>query len=220
MVKINFTNARHKRRKKVLKMAKGYFGSKKNLYKTAHEQVMRSLQYAYRDRRQKKRNFRRLWIIRINAGCKNNNISYSSFIHGLILSKIEVNRKILADIAFSQPEMFTEYVNLSKNSLNQKKNNILKINEDNNQNVFNDSLKNIQIKNIKIIEKKKKIDNNSEIKISPIVPNDQNNRKEMEKKIELDKMLLYDLKKIAKEKKIKNFSKLNKKELINILKKI
>lgn len=82
---------------------------------------MRSLQYAYRDRRRRKRDFRKLWITRINAGCSKNNISYSLFIHGLILSKTEINRKMLAEISFSQPKMFSEYVNLSKYHLDQKK---------------------------------------------------------------------------------------------------
>lgn len=117
MVRINFVTARHKKRKKILKLAKGYVGSKSTLFRTAKEQVMRSLQYAYRDRRQKKRNFRKLWITRINAGCLNNNISYSKFIHGLALSKIEINRKMLADMAYNEPQMFVNYVNISKKAL-------------------------------------------------------------------------------------------------------
>lgn len=121
MVKVNFVTARHKRRKKILKLAKGYFGSKSVLYKTAHEQVMRSLQYAYRDRRQKKRNLRKLWITRISAGCLNNDIRYSQFMHGLLLSKIEINRKILADIVHNEPQMFSNYVDLSKKALENKK---------------------------------------------------------------------------------------------------
>ncbi|WP_341266475.1 50S ribosomal protein L20 [Candidatus Phytoplasma fraxini] len=120
MVKTNFVTARHKKRKKILKLAKGYFGSKSTLYKTANEQVMRSLQYAYRDRRQKKRNFRKLWITRINAACLQNDIRYSKFIHGLLLSNIEINRKILSDMAFNEPNMFVNYINLAKNALKQK----------------------------------------------------------------------------------------------------
>ena len=84
-----------KRRKRVLKLAKGYFGSKHTLYKTANEQVMKSLQYAYRDRRQKKRDFRKLWITRINAAARMNGLSYSKLMHGLKLAGIEVNRKML-----------------------------------------------------------------------------------------------------------------------------
>ena len=86
-----------KRRKRVLKLAKGYFGSKHTLYKTANEQVMKSLQYSYRDRRQKKRDFRKLWITRINAAARMNGLSYSKLMHGLKLAGIEVNRKMLAD---------------------------------------------------------------------------------------------------------------------------
>ena len=96
-----------KRRKRVLKLAKGYFGSKHTLYKTANEQVMKSLQYAYRDRRQKKRDFRKLWITRINAAARMNGLSYSKLMHGLKLAGIEVNRKMLADLAVSDAAAFT-----------------------------------------------------------------------------------------------------------------
>ncbi|MBD4684445.1 50S ribosomal protein L20, partial [Xanthomonas citri pv. citri] len=85
-----------KRRKKVLKLAKGYFGSKHTLYKVANQQVMKSGNYAFRDRRQKKRDFRKLWITRINAAARMNGLSYSRLMHGLKLSGIEVNRKMLA----------------------------------------------------------------------------------------------------------------------------
>ena len=106
-----------RRRKKILKLAKGYFGSKHALYRTAHEQVMRSLAYAYRDRKQKKREFRKLWIQRINAGAKLNGMKYSTLIHGLSLASVTVNRKMLADIAIHQPEDFTAYCNLAKDAL-------------------------------------------------------------------------------------------------------
>lgn len=104
-----------RRRNKVLKLAKGYFGSKHTLYKTAHEQVMRSLKYSYRDRRAKKRNFRKLWISRINAACKMNDIKYSRFINGLKLANIEINRKMLAEIAVSDMPTFVKYVEIAKN---------------------------------------------------------------------------------------------------------
>ncbi|MBY7576839.1 50S ribosomal protein L20, partial [Candidatus Phytoplasma sp. Tabriz.2] len=117
MAKISFTPARHRRRKKVLKMAKGYFGSKSTLYKTAHEQVMRSLQYAYRDRKQRKRDFRKLWISRINAGAMLCGMQYSRLMHGLALAKVDVNRKVLADLAHLQPETFAQYVQLAKEAL-------------------------------------------------------------------------------------------------------
>ena len=88
-----------KRRKKVLKLAKGYYGSKHTLYKVANQQVMKSLMYAYRDRRQKKRDFRKLWITRINAAARINGLSYSRLMHGLKVAGIEVNRKMLAELA-------------------------------------------------------------------------------------------------------------------------
>ena len=105
------TKARHK---KVLKEAKGYFGSKHRLYKTAKEQLMHSGQYAFRDRRQKKREFRRLWIVRINAACRENEISYSRFIEGLNKAGVEINRKMLSEIAINDPKAFAELVKTAK----------------------------------------------------------------------------------------------------------
>ena len=105
------------RRRKVLKEAKGYFGSKHRLYKTAQEQVFHSGNYAFRDRKQNKRNFRKLWITRINAACRMNDISYSKFISGLAKANIEVNRKMLAELAISDNEAFTNLVNIAKESL-------------------------------------------------------------------------------------------------------
>jgi ribosomal protein L20 len=108
------------RRKKVLKQAKGYFGSKHKLYKTAKEQVMHSLKYAYRDRRQTKRNMRKLWITRINAGCRMNEISYSKFIDGLNKAEIVINRKMLSEIAINDAAAFTTLVNAAKAALTGK----------------------------------------------------------------------------------------------------
>ena len=105
------TKARHK---KVLKAAKGYFGSKHRLYKTAKEQLMHSGQYAFRDRKQKKRDFRKLWITRINAACRQNEISYSRFIEGLTKAGVEINRKMLSEIAINDPKMFSELVKVAK----------------------------------------------------------------------------------------------------------
>ena len=104
-----------KRRKRVLKLAKGYFGSKHTLYKTANEQVMKSLQYSYRDRRQKKRDFRKLWITRINAAARMNGLSYSKLMHGLKLAGIEVNRKMLADLAVADAAAFTALAETAMN---------------------------------------------------------------------------------------------------------
>ncbi|MBR3489939.1 MAG: 50S ribosomal protein L20 [Bacilli bacterium] len=111
------TKARHK---KILKNAKGYFGSKHRLYKTAKEQLMHSGVYAYRDRRQKKRDFRKLWITRINAECRNNEISYSKFIDGLNKAGISINRKMLAELAVSDTKAFTALVKEAKDALNGK----------------------------------------------------------------------------------------------------
>ena len=105
------------RRKKVMDRAKGYFGSKHRLYKSAKEQVMHSGKYAYRDRRQKKRDFRKLWITRINAACRMNDISYSKFINGLNIAGVTINRKMLAEIAIDSPETFTNLVNIAKDAL-------------------------------------------------------------------------------------------------------
>lgn len=106
------------RRKKVMKQAKGYFGSKHRLYKSAKEQVMHSGAYAYRDRRQKKRDFRKLWITRINAACRENDISYSKFMNGLKLAGVTVNRKMLSEVAIDNPETFTSLVEMAKSALN------------------------------------------------------------------------------------------------------
>ena len=105
------------RRKKILNQAKGYFGSKHRLYKTAAEQVMHSGKYAYRDRKQKKRDFRKLWITRINAACRQNEISYSKFINGLNKAGVMFNRKMLSELAIDNPAAFTALVEIAKKSL-------------------------------------------------------------------------------------------------------
>ena len=111
-VKGGFTTRR--RHKKVLKLAKGYFGSKHRLFKTANEQVMKSLLYAYRDRRQKKRDFRKLWIARINAAARMNGLSYSKFMHGLKLADVNINRKMLADLAVNDINAFNSLAAVAK----------------------------------------------------------------------------------------------------------
>lgn len=103
-----------RRRNKTLKLAKGYFGAKHKLYKTAHEQVMHSLKYAYRDRRNLKREMRRLWIARINAAARMNGLSYSKFMNGLKKANVEINRKMLSEIAIADPAGFTALCDLSK----------------------------------------------------------------------------------------------------------
>jgi len=108
------------RRKKTLKEAKGYFGSKHRLYKTAKEQLLHSGVYAYRDRRQKKRDFRKLWITRINAACRENEISYSKFINGLNKAGLQVNRKMLSELAIDNPASFSDLVVIAKEALEGK----------------------------------------------------------------------------------------------------
>jgi large subunit ribosomal protein L20 len=109
-------NARKKRRK-VLEQAKGYRGTKHSSYRRAKEQVQRSLKYAYRDRRVRKREFRKLWIVRINAGARENGLSYNTFMHGLKLAEIELDRKVLADMAVADPASFAALVEQAKVAL-------------------------------------------------------------------------------------------------------
>lgn len=102
------------RRKAILKLAKGYFGSKHTLYKTANQQVMKSLSYAYRDRKRRKRDFRRLWIARINAGARLNGLSYSKLMFGLKMQNIQINRKMLAELAINEPAKFAALCETAK----------------------------------------------------------------------------------------------------------
>ncbi len=105
------------RRKKILKLAKGYFGSKSKLFRVANQQVMKSLLYAYRDRRARKRDFRRLWIARINAAARNNGLSYSRFLFGLKKAGVLVNRKMLADLAVNDPAAFRRLVDVAQEKI-------------------------------------------------------------------------------------------------------
>jgi large subunit ribosomal protein L20 len=107
----------HRRHKKILKLAKGYRGSKSKLYRVANEQVMKSGQYAYIHRRLKKRDFRRLWIARINAAARNNGMSYSRLVHGLKVAGVDINRKILSEMAISDPQGFTKLTEVAKASI-------------------------------------------------------------------------------------------------------
>ena len=120
MARVKGSNIHKNRRKKILKLARGYFGSKHKLYKTAKEQVMHSLKYAYRDRKQNKREMRKLWITRINAACRMNEISYSKFISGLNKAGIEINRKMLSEIAIDDAKAFTSLVDIAKAALEGK----------------------------------------------------------------------------------------------------
>ena len=106
-----------KRRNKVLKLAKGFRGGRSKLFRTATDAVDKALMYAYRDRRVRKRDFRRLWILRINAATRMNDMSYSKFIHGLKVANIELDRKVLAELAISDPLAFTQIANLAAQNL-------------------------------------------------------------------------------------------------------
>ena len=114
MARVKGGTVTHARRKRVLKRASGYFGSKHLLFKTAKEQVMHSLRYAYVSRREIKRDYRKLWIRRINAACRMNNISYSKFMHGLKVANISINRKMLSELAINDPAEFSDLVATAK----------------------------------------------------------------------------------------------------------
>ncbi len=180
------SRARHK---KALKQAKGYFGSKHKLYKTAKEQVRHSLMYAYRDRRQKKRDFRKLWITRINAACRANDISYSRFINGLSKAGVVINRKMLSEIAIDNAEAFTNLVSIAKDALEGKE---IKVKE-------------VSKKEVKEVKKETK---KEEKKETP--------KKETKK--DLSKLTVAELKKLAKDKKISGYSTMKKSELLDALK--
>ncbi len=117
MARVKGAMMTRKRRKKVLKLAKGSWGAKSKHYKMANQQVMKSLMYAYVGRKQKKRDFRQLWISRISAACKQNGMNYSTFMHGLKLANVEINRKMLAEMAVNDKAVFTQLTELAKSKL-------------------------------------------------------------------------------------------------------
>ena len=114
MARVKGAMMTRKRRNKVLKLAKGYWGAKSKHFKMANEQVMKSLSYAYTGRRLKKRDFRSLWITRISAACKMNGMNYSTFMHGLKVAGIQINRKMLSEMAISNPAAFTQLIEIAK----------------------------------------------------------------------------------------------------------
>ena len=117
MARVKGSNIHKNRRKKVLKLAKGYYGAKHLLFRTAKEQVVKSLYYAFRDRKATKRNFRKLWIVRINAAANQCGINYSTLMHGLKVANVDINRKMLSEIAIADPKGFTDIVNIAKEAL-------------------------------------------------------------------------------------------------------
>ena len=117
MARVKTGVVRRRRHKKILKLARGFYSGRRKHFRKAKEQLERSLCYAYRDRRAKKRDFRRLWIVRINAACRLNDISYSKFIHGLKKARIELDRKILADMAMNDPAAFSAVASKAKAAL-------------------------------------------------------------------------------------------------------
>ena len=114
MTRVKFKVASKKRRKKVLKKAKGQYGARSKLYRTAKESVQKGMYYSYRDRKQKKRSFRNLWIARINAGCRQEGLSYSKFLNGLKKAKVALNRKVMADLAVNDKRAFNNLIELAK----------------------------------------------------------------------------------------------------------
>ena len=199
------TKARHK---KVLKAARGYFGSKHRLYKTAKEQLMHSGQYAFRDRKQKKRDFRKLWITRINAACRENEISYSRFIEGLTKAGVDINRKMLSEIAINDPKAFSELVKTAKEGLEGKVKR-----ED--KTVKNEIVKGTK-KEVKE-EKTEKKEVKKEVKEEKKEPVKKTAPKKEEKK-DLSTLSVAELKEMATKKGVEGASKMKKAELLEALK--
>ena len=179
MARVKGGNIHKNRRKKVLKLSKGYFGSKHKLYKTAKEQVMHSLKYSYRDRRQNKR---------INAACRMNDISYSKFISGLNKAGVEINRKMLSEVAIDDPKAFTNLVNVAKAGLEGK-----------------------TVKQ-EVKAETKKVETKVETK------KEDKKSTEKEVKEDLSKLTVAELKKLAKEKNIEGYTTMKKNDLLESLK--
>ncbi len=231
-----------RRRKKILKMAKGYFGSKKTLYRTANEQVMRSLRYSYIGRKQRKRDFRKLWIQRINAACQLNNFKYSQLVYGLSLASVAINRKMLADMAVNDADGFKELINVAQNAIkaypNGRKDLIKKV----------DAKPEATVKQVKVDVPKpvKKAETPAEpkaeekpaakpakakaeekpaakpakAKVEEKPAAKKAKAKVEEKPLNLAELKVVDLKSLAKEKNIAGYQTMRKAELIEALKKI
>lgn len=206
-VKGGYTTRR--RRKAVLKLAKGYYGSKHTLYRTAHEQVMRSLAYAYRDRKVKKREFRKLWIQRINAAAKLNGLKYNTFIFGLTNAGVEVNRKMLADLAVNDAVAFTSLCEIAKANQTpkaKKSENIVILNKESKaQRALRaaEDAKAVKTAPVKEVKAEKVV------KAAPV----------KEESVDLSSKTVAELKELAKAKGIKGISAMKKADLIEVLSK-
>ena len=188
MARVKTAAVTKQRHKKILKRAKGYFGSKHRLYKTAKEQLMHSGQYAFRDRRQKKRDFRKLWITRINAECRVNDISYSKFINGLNKAGVIINRKMLSEMAINDKKEFANLVKLAKDALDGK---------------LPKAEKAETKKETKTVEKKETVKK-------------ETTKKEV--KEDLSSKTVAELKELAKKKNIDGYTSMKKAELLEALK--
>ena len=188
MARVKTASVTKQRHKKILKRAKGYFGSKHRLYKTAKEQLMHSGQYAFRDRRQKKRDFRKLWITRINAECRVNDISYSKFINGLNKAGVIINRKMLSEMAIEDKKAFADLVKLAKDALDGK-----------------------MPKQEKVAAKKE------ETKATEKKETVKKETKK-EEKVDLSKLTVAELKEMAKKKNIEGYTSMKKADLVAALK--
>ena len=203
MARVKGSNIHKNRRKKILKLARGYFGSKHKLYKTAKEQVMHSLKYAYRDRKQNKREMRKLWITRINAACRMNEISYSKFISGLNKAGIEINRKMLSEVAIDDAKAFTNLVNIAKDALAGK------------------TVKQAPKAEKTVAKKEEKAPaKKATAKKEEKAPAKKATAKKevKEESTDLSKLTVAELKKLAKDKGVANYTTMKKAELLDALK--
>lgn len=212
MARAKSSVASRKRRKKVLKQAKGYTGSKRTLFRTANEQVMRSLRFSFIGRKQTKRNFRKLWIQRINAACRLNDTKYSQFVYGLSLADVEVNRKMLAHMAVNDPEGFSDLVAVS--------NEAIKAYPNGRKDKLNGKpapAKKVEVKETKKAEVKEPEVVKEEVK-EPEVAKEE--KKAASEDVDLEKLTVAQLREIAKDNGLTGYTQLRKQELIEAIKEV